>query len=135
MRLTSFTDYGLRMLMVLAKQPGEFVSTAELAEELQLPRNHLTKIMQHLARAGIVQTRRGGGGGATLKQAPDQLRLGGLVRLLEEKQPLVECFRPGGSDCIFAGCCGLKTRLRLAETAFLADLDRSTLADIVPQPM
>lgn len=67
MRLTSFTDYGLRMLMRMASAPERAFSTAELAEEFNLSRNHLAKIMQHLARAGLVETRRGGGGVRSLR--------------------------------------------------------------------
>ena len=66
MRLTSFTDFGLRMLMRMAADPSRANSTAELAEALGLSRNHLAKIIQHLARAGLIETRRGGGGGAVL---------------------------------------------------------------------
>lgn len=134
MRLTSFTDYGLRMLMRMASAPERAYSTAELAEEFGLSRNHLTKIMQRLARGGIVETRRGGGGGAVLARAAQDIRLGDVVRLLEEGQALVECFGPGESACTIAGCCRLKARLRSAERAFLADLDRSTLADIALAP-
>ncbi len=134
MRLTSFTDFGLRMLMRLASAPDHPFSTAELAEEFGLSRNHLAKIMQRLARGGLIQTRRGGGGGATLARDPGAIRLGDVVRLLEEGQALVECFGPGESFCTIEGCCRLKTRLRSAERAFLADLDRSTLADIALAP-
>lgn len=134
MRLTSFTDYGLRMLMRMAAAPERAFSTAELAEEFGLSRHHLTKIMQRLAQGGIVETRRGGGGGAVLARSADRIRLGALVRLLEESQPLVECFATGG-DCSIDGRCRLKARLRAAEAAFLADLDRSTLADIALEPV
>ena len=130
MRLTSFTDYGLRMLMRMASAPDRAFSTAELADEFGLSRNHLTKIMQRLAQGGIVATRRGGGGGASLARAPQAIAIGTVVRLLEDGQPLVECFAATGGDCTITGCCRLKTRLRSAEAAFLADLDRSTLADI-----
>ncbi len=130
MRLTSFTDYGLRMLMRLASVPETAFSTAELAEEFGLSRNHLTKIMQQLARGGIVETRRGGGGGARLGKDPAKVRLGDVVRLLEQGQDLVECFGPAGGDCTIAGCCRLKARLRHAEAQFIEDLNRSTLADI-----
>ena len=130
MRLTTFTDYGLRMLMRLASEPGRAFSTADLAEEFGLSRNHLAKIMQHLARAGLVETRRGGGGGAVLARPADRIRLGNVIDLLEEGQPLVECFGTDGGDCSIEGQCRLKARLRSAERAFLADLDRSTLADI-----
>ncbi|MEV8468657.1 Rrf2 family transcriptional regulator [Fluviibacterium sp. DFM31] len=129
MRLTAFTDYGLRALMRLASAPDRGFSTAELAQEFGLSRNHLTKIVQRLARAGIVTTRRGGGGGAMLARPSDQIRLGDVVRVLEQDQALVECFSDKGA-CIIDGRCGLKGRLRRAEAAFIADLDRSTLADI-----
>lgn len=129
MRLTSFTDYGLRMLMRMAGEPDRPMSTAELAEEFRLSRNHLSKIMQSLARAGIVTTRRGGGGGATLARPPQDIRLGEIVRTLEQGHALVECFAEGGA-CSILGQCRLKARLRRAETAFLAELDRTTLAEI-----
>ena len=138
MRLTSFTDYGLRMLMRLASAPDRAFSTADLAEEFQLSRNHLIKIMQTLGRAGLVQTRRGGGGGATLAHAPEEIRLGGVVRVLEEGQALVECFQSNGGDCTIDGCCRLKTRLRVVEMAFIENLNRSTLADVAlpaPEPV
>ncbi|GGB28290.1 MULTISPECIES: RrF2 family transcriptional regulator [Rhodobacterales] len=135
MRLTSFTDYGLRMLMRLASAPDRAFSTADLAKEFQLSRNHLIKIMQKLGRAGLVQTRRGGGGGATLACAPKEIRLGDVVRVLEEGQALVECFQPNGGDCTIDGCCRLKARLRVAEMAFIENLNRSTLADVaLPAP-
>ncbi|MDO9524543.1 MAG: Rrf2 family transcriptional regulator [Gemmobacter sp.] len=130
MRLTSFTDYGLRMLMRMASAPERAYSTAELAEEFGLSRNHLSKIMQRLSRGGIVETRRGGGGGAMLARAPQAIRLGEVVRLLGEDQPLVECFHAKTNTCLLDGRCRLKARLRAAELAFLAHLDGATLADV-----
>lgn len=130
MRLTSFTDYGLRMLMRMASAPERAFSTAEMAEEFNLSRNHLTKIMQQLARGGIVETRRGGGGGAVLRKDASEIRLGDVVRLLEQGQALAECFKPEGGECTIEGCCRLKARLRHAEARFVEDLNRSTLADI-----
>lgn len=130
MRLTSFTDYGLRMLMRMASAPEIPLSTADLAKEFNLSRHHLSKIMQQLARGGIVETRRGGGGGAVLCKAPSEIRLGEIVRLLEQGQALVGCFSPTGGDCTITGSCRLKARLRQAEVKFLEELDRSTLADI-----
>ena len=60
MRLTSFTDYGLRMLMRMASEPERAFTTAEFAAEFVLSRNHLAKIMQRLSQGGLVETRRGG---------------------------------------------------------------------------
>ncbi len=134
MRLTSFTDYGLRMLMRMASAPDRAFSTAELADEFGVSRNHLAKIMQRLSRAGLIETRRGGGGGAVLAQPAQDIRLGAVIRLLEEDQALVECFAANGGACSIDERCRLKARLAAAERAFLADLDRSTLKDIALEP-
>lgn len=134
MRLTSFTDYGLRMLMRLASAPERGFSTSELAAEFGLSRHHLSKIMQRLAAGGIVVTRRGGGGGAMLARDASEIRLGRVIGLLEDGQALVECFASDGGSCTIDGHCQLKAQLRAAEVAFLADLDRSTLADIALAP-
>lgn len=130
MRLTSFTDYGLRLLMRMASAPDRPFSTADFAEEFGLSRNHLTKIVQRLAKAGILTTRRGGGGGAVLARAPGDIRLGEIVQLLEDRHALVECLGADGGNCSLDGQCRLKARLRRAESAFIADLNQSTLADI-----
>jgi Rrf2 family nitric oxide-sensitive transcriptional repressor len=130
MRLTSFTDFGLRALMRLASDPDRAFSTAELAEEFNISRNHLTKIIAALAQARIVTTRHGGGGGAILARPADQIKLGDIVRVLEAGQALVECFSAGEITCSLTRDCRLKSRLRSAEAAFLADLDRSSLASI-----
>ena len=133
MRLTSFTDYGLRALMRMAGAPGRAFSTAELAAEFDVSRNHLAKVISTLAGAGIVETRRGGGGGATLARPAVEIRIGEVVRLLEADQALVECFGPGNA-CVLTPRCRLKARLAAAEAAFLAELDQSTLADCVYRP-
>ena len=135
MRLTSFTDYGLRMLMRMASAPDRGFSTSDLANEFGLSRHHLAKIMQKLAAGGIVITRRGGGGGAVLARAATDIRLGQVIRILEDDQALVECLAADGGTCTIDGHCRLKARLRGAEAAFLADLDRTTLAEIALAPL
>ncbi|KCZ93415.1 RrF2 family transcriptional regulator [Hyphomonas johnsonii] len=130
MRLTSFTDYGLRMLMRMASEPQRAFSSGELADEFNLSRNHLTKIMQRLAQGQIVRTQRGAGGGARLAVKPRELKLGRIVQLLEQDQPLVECLSADRGNCTIDGQCRVKARLRSAEAAFLRDLDKATLADI-----
>lgn len=134
MRLTSFTDFGLRMLMRMAGEPTRAFSTAEFAKEFGLSRNHLAKVMQRLAEGGLIETRRGSGGGATLALPADRIKLGAVVSILEDGHSLVECFTPESSSCTLHGRCRLTARLRSAESAFLADLNRGTLADIALPP-
>ncbi|MCU0816434.1 MAG: Rrf2 family transcriptional regulator [Cypionkella sp.] len=134
MRLTSFTDYGLRVLMRMAGTPDRAFTTAELAEEFRLSRNHLAKVVSTLAAAGYLDTKRGGGGGAALARPAKEIRLGDVVAALEADQAIVECFGADTSACTLLPQCKLKARLARAEAAFIADLNRSTLADCVFRP-
>ena len=134
MRLTSFTDYGLRVLMRMAGTPDRAFTAAELAAEFRISRNHLAKVISALAAAGLLETRRGGGGGAMLARPPQDIRLGDVVAILEADQALVECFASGANTCALTPHCRLKARLAYAEVAFIDDLNRSTLADCVYRP-
>lgn len=127
MRLTSFTDYGLRVLMRMAGDPDRAFSAGELATEFGVSRNHLAKVISTLAAHGLLKTRRGGQGGAVLGRRAAEIRLGDVVALLEANQALVECF--AGGACTLTPGCRLKSRLARAEAAFVDDLNRSTLAD------
>jgi Rrf2 family nitric oxide-sensitive transcriptional repressor len=120
--------------MRLAGEPGRAFTTAELAAEFRVSRNHLAKVVSALAGAGYLETRRGGGGGIVLARPAEDIRLGDVVALLEAGQALVECFLPGGSACTLTPRCRLKARLAGARAALIADLNRSTLADCIYHP-
>lgn len=134
MRLTMFTDYALRTLMRLAGEPDRIFTTEEIAREFQISRNHLAKVIRPLAAAGIIATQRGIGGGFRLARAPETVRLGEVVRLLERGQPLVECFRADGGSCVLKPRCRAIPKLAAAREAFLQELNKSTLADCVYSP-
>jgi Rrf2 family nitric oxide-sensitive transcriptional repressor len=134
MRLTSFTDFGLRALMRLAGEPDRLFTTEEIAREFAISRHHLTKVIRELALAGIITTQKGAGGGFRLARAATSISLGEIVRLLEGRSALVECFRPDGGACVLTPGCRLKGRLKAAEEAFLRELDRTTLAECVWRP-
>lgn len=134
MRLTSFTDFGLRALMRMAAEPGRIHSTAEIAEEFGISRNHLTKTMAALAAAGFVETRRGAGGGAFLARTAENMRLGDVVAALESGTALVECFSSDGGSCVITPHCRLKGILAGAEARFIDDLNRFSLADCALPP-
>lgn len=129
MRLAAFTDYGLRVLMRLASSPDEPSTTARIAEEFQIPYNHLTKVVQDLARYGFVTTQRGAGGGIRLARPAEAITLGEVVRHLEERYDMVECFRADGGACLLNPLCRLKPQLVAAREAFLAELDKTSVAD------
>lgn len=129
MHLTRHTDYGLRLLMVLAARQPDKVSTSEIASFFSISLNHLHKIVQALQGAGLVKTTRGRSGGLTLARPPESIQLGEVIRLLEPDFHVVECMGEGGQCRLLYGC-GLKGVLASARDAFLASLDGVTLAEI-----
>ncbi len=129
MRLTAFTDFGFRTLMRLAGEPDRILTTDAIAREFSISRNHLNKVVQNLAAAGLIRTVRGAHGGIQLARPAAEIKLGDVVRHLELGQALVECFRDDGGACVLTPRCQLKSKLAAATRAFLIELDRSTLAD------
>lgn len=130
MRLTLHTDYSLRVLMFAALK-GEALSTiAEIADHFDISRTHLMKIVNDLGRAGYLDTVRGNKGGFRLAKKPIQIRVGDVIRDLEEELAVVGCMQQ--SDyCPIEGACILRRALAGATAAFLAVLDRYTLNDLV----
>ena len=130
MRLTAYTDYTLRTLMYLAINAERQTTIAEIAERYQISEAHLTKIVHQLGVAGDVETIRGRHGGMRLRRSPGDINLGAVIRRTEPDMELVPCFDATGV-CTIGEACVLQSALREALAAFLAVLDRYTLADLV----
>lgn len=133
MRLTSFSDFALRLLMHLARHPDGLCTIADVARAHGISESHLMKITQLLAQAGLVETLRGRGGGMRLGRPAEAITLGEVVRLTETDFALVECFG-GGTLCTLNGSCRLAGALEEALAAFLEVLDRRTLAEVANAP-
>lgn len=134
MRLTRFTDNALRCLMVLGLEPDRCITVNAIAARMNMSYEHLVKIVQRLAELGYVETVRGRHGGVRLLLPAESIRLGELVRQTEENLALVECFDPELNTCPIVPACRLAGVLDEALSAFLAVLDRRTLADaLVPR--
>jgi len=129
MRLTLFTDYSLRALLVLATRTESLVTIDDLANVYGISRTHLMKVTQMLGRSGWVDTVRGRNGGMRLAVHPSKLKLGTLIRHLETDFALVECFGEN-NQCVLTGGCELAAVLAKAMQAFLEELDRYSLADV-----
>ncbi|WP_439814654.1 Rrf2 family transcriptional regulator [Zavarzinia sp. CC-PAN008] len=126
MRLTLFTDYALRVLLYLGTHQDRLCSIAEVARAYAISQNHLMKVVNDLARNGYVESVRGRAGGIRLGRAPATINIGALVRHTEDSFDLVDC-----GSCVAAPACGLTGMFREALAAFLAVLDRYTLADLM----
>ena len=129
MQLTRFTDFTLRTLIYLAIQPeGNKVPLHEIAEHFNMPRNHLIRISQKLSKLGYVKSARGINGGITLSKNPADINVGVVVRQTEKQLTPINCSE---LECPLVSKCRLERILDEAKQAFLAELDRYTLVDLV----
>lgn len=129
-----FTDYALRVLVHTAARPDQRATSAQVADDFGISRHHVVKVVNQLQHLGYLRTVRGRTGGFTLARAPEEIRLGQVVRETEGNFKVVECFEPSTSTCPLTSACGLRSALGEALDAFFAVLDRYSLADLVARP-
>jgi len=129
-RLQLRTDYAMRMLLHLAVSDGTPQPVGAVAEAYDISEHHLAKVAQRLRELGYLATVRGRRGGFVLAADPGSIRVGDVVRQLEDLE-LVECFDRTTNQCAITGPCRLRGVLREARERFLEVLDAQTLADLI----
>lgn len=134
MRLTTYTDYSLRTLLHVGMNPGRLVTIDEIASLHVISKNHVMKVVHQLGVFGVIDTIRGRSGGLRLARPASEINVGAIVRFTESDFYMAACFDPDGVPCGLHGACGLKKVLIDATSAYLAVLDATTLADLLPTP-
>ena len=132
MHITRYTDYSLRVLIYLAINQEKISTISDIATSYDISKNHLMKIVQQLNQRGYVLATRGKNGGLKLNQPAADINIGALVREIEDKNKLVECF---GEDnkCVITPSCQLKQVFAEAQDNFFKTLDAYTLQDLLGQ--
>ncbi|XZF12540.1 RrF2 family transcriptional regulator [Chitinophagaceae bacterium MMS25-I14] len=128
MRLNQFTDIGLRAVLYLSLRPERNPATiTELAQQFNISRNHLVKVIQFLSQKQVLLAHRGRGGGLSLARPATEYKIGDLIRTLEQNEKIIDC---EGLECVLNGQCHLKHLLFRAQTEFYNYLNNYTLADV-----
>ena len=124
------TDYAVRALCHLAGQPEETLSVAQLSPVLNVPHPYLRRILQTLARADLLHSFRGKGGGFKLRRSPDDIRLTELIELFQGNLSLTECMAQG-VPCRNHRHCKLRRTIKSIEGQALATMDSTTIASLL----
>ncbi|MGW4568553.1 RrF2 family transcriptional regulator, partial [Streptomyces sp. NPDC004561] len=132
MRLLRSTDLALRILMRLAVVADAMPATRQVAADMDVPYTHAAKVVAELQHLGLVDARRGRGGGLALTERGRTASVGAVVRTFEGDGEVVEC--EGATPCPLNSACRLRGALRRAQEAFYAALDPITLGDLVAGP-
>ncbi|MFC8196061.1 RrF2 family transcriptional regulator [Streptomyces sp. NPDC060006] len=132
MRLLRSTDLALRVLMRLAVTEGTTPTTREVAAAMEVPYTHAAKVVAELQHLGLLDARRGRGGGLALTGEGRTASVGAVVRAFEGEGDVVDC--EGSAPCPLHSGCRLRGALRRAQEAFYASLDPLTVTDMVAAP-
>lgn len=131
MKLTSFTDYSIRLLMYVAINKDDLVSVKEVAGVFNISKNHLMKIVHELGKEGYLETVRGKNGGFRIGKPPKDINMGKLVRFTEDDLNVVECFNEETNNCKIVNHCMFAGVLQMALDAFFDVLDGHNLDDLI----
>ena len=134
-QLSKRTQYGLRALYALAGHYGGGpVLITTLSGEEAIPRKFLEQILLALKAAGLVESKKGKGGGYRLAKAPESISLAAVIRIMEGPIAPLPCasetqFRKC-EECTDIATCGTRMVMREVRDAMAAILERTTLADV-----
>ena len=130
MRLTLHTDFALRVLIQVGLNDGKLTTIKDIAQTFDISRAHLMKVVNDLSQKGYLDTVRGRNGGIRLMRELRHINIGQVVRDTEDQLAIIGCLERRGYCCI-ERVCVLRGALRDATEAFLAVLDKYTLADLI----
>jgi Rrf2 family protein len=134
LQLKPAARYALRGAAAVAAVWGtadRYMLVSEAARREELPANFLAKIFQRLARRGLLESRRGPGGGYALTRSPSLIALADVLRAAQEESPAEkQCLLRGGR-CRERGACLLHLEGREADTRFRRLLETTTLAQMI----
>ena len=125
------------MTLARAENRGHPVLIAELANRDRIPQKFLEAILLELKRHGVVESRKGKGGGYFLRRAPDDITFGEVIRVLDGPLAAVPCVSQMAymkcTECVDEQTCGVRVAMKEVRDATARILDSTTLADVNAQ--
>jgi Rrf2 family protein len=134
-QLSKRTQYCLRALYALARDYGSGPTLiAHLAEQEAIPKKFLEQILLSLKATGLVESKKGKGGGYTLVRPPDQISIASVIRMVDGPLAPLPCasetrFRKC-DECVDIETCGTRIVMREVRDAVAQILDSTTLAQV-----
>ena len=130
LRFTKRADYGLMAVHYIAAHGEDgAVSAKRIAEEFRIPAERLAKILQRLAKKGLIESRNGPKGGYALTRSPGQITVGQVLRALEGPIRIVSCMVES-DDCPQFSRCNLRGPVQKIQASISGVLESMTLAEL-----
>ncbi|MDE0795762.1 MAG: SUF system Fe-S cluster assembly regulator [Alphaproteobacteria bacterium] len=129
-KLSRMADYGVILMVQLARAPEQVTTAGELTEATALPGPTVSKLLKQLSRAGLLDSQRGTNGGYTLSQPVDDISVADIISALDGPIALTECMTAEGAVCEIEALCPTRTNWRQINNALVEALDRVSLAEM-----
>jgi len=130
--LSDACEYALRAVVWLAQRPGVTGKVRQIADETRATPGYLVKVLQSLAKAGILSAQRGSRGGFTLERDPAELTVLDVVNAIDPMERIVTC--PLGLESHGTDLCPMHRRIDDAMAAIEASFGASTIQDLIARP-
>ncbi|REJ76520.1 MAG: Rrf2 family transcriptional regulator [Planctomycetota bacterium] len=127
--ISQSVEYALRAIVTLAQQEGEPCTAKVIAQITRVPEAYLAKLMQGLARAGLVNSQRGLHGGFTLNRDPHDLTIWNIVEIVDPIRRIHEC--PLGIESHGTTLCPLHRRLDEAIQGVETTFRETTVSELL----
>jgi Rrf2 family transcriptional regulator, cysteine metabolism repressor len=128
LRFTKRADYGLMAIHYIAIHDERAVSAKRIAEEFAIPQELLAKILQTLAKQGLIVSQNGPKGGYVLTRRPAEISVGEVIRALEGPINIVSCLED--SECPQIERCSLRRPVKKLQAAITEMLNTMSLAEL-----
>ena len=137
LKINRQTDYAVRVVLALAKHgEGSRLSSAEIQQEMLIPKAFMTRIVAQLSRHGLINTYPGRDGGLTLPRPASQITLKDVVEAFEGPILLSECMQvKGENDCPFQSNCPVRSKWGRVQVAMLREMASITFEDLVKEAL
>ena len=134
-RLDKLTDYGLLLLVCIARSGNSTLRTArDLAAESGLPQPTVSRLLQDLLSGGLLVSRRGIKGGYSLARSPSEISVAGVITALEGPIALTVCSSAEAGICDLEAHCAIRGNQQVINRAVRVVLEQVTLSDLM-QPL
>lgn len=129
-RLNRLTDYGVVVLMQMAQAPERLVSATQLSEESGVPLPTVAKLLNQLARGGVIESTRGAAGGYRLSAPAEAITIASVIQALEGPIALTACVEGAHDSCESELICPMRGNWEKVNGAIRTALSGVTLADM-----
>lgn len=130
--ISQTAEYALRAIVFLAMNPGNAYTTQQISLNTKVPAAYLSKVLQSLVRAKIVQSQRGLGGGFVLTKTPEQINILEVLDAVDPIQRIRTC--PLGLKAHGVNLCALHKKLDDATAIIEKSFEETTIAEILARP-